>query len=460
MKEYDICVIGAGAAGLVAAAAANRSGARTALIERDQVGGECLHVGCIPSKTFLHSANLYKNMKNAEQYGLPGCHGGTPDLGKVMGHVRNVIDSITHYENEEAYKKLGIDVYIGKNHFVSKNILSVNGNELFSKYFIICTGSSAQVPPLEVLQDIPYLTNKNFWDQKTLPRRTLILGAGPIGIELGQALQRLGSEVYITMRSDRILQKEDAGIAEEMKKILQNDGVQFLDNTTVTGFKRENSRITARYTRNGSEKDLVVDTVIVATGRKPNIEELNLENAGVAYKKEGILVNDELMTTTDNIYACGDVIGKYLFTQAASLYAIIAVNNIIKSEKMTISGNVIPWVIFTDPELAHVGFTEDDARKKFGDVTVLHLDTVFGRLRTENSTKVFLKIILTRDDTIVGAHAIGTGSGEYIQNLTLAMQDHITVKQIAETIYPYPTFSEIVKKAFSRYLRTKHDIAP
>jgi pyruvate/2-oxoglutarate dehydrogenase complex dihydrolipoamide dehydrogenase (E3) component len=459
MKEYDICVIGAGSAGLVAASAANRSGARTALIERDLFGGECLHSGCIPSKTFLHAANLYYTMKNAGQYGLPVCHASTPDLGKVMGHVRSVIDSITRYENPEAYQKLGIDVYIGKNHFVSKNILSVNDNELFSKYFIICTGSSAKVPPIEGLKDIPYLTNKNFWDQATLPGKTLILGAGPIGIELGQALRRLGSDVSITMRSDRILQKEDPAIAEEMKKILQGDGVHFLDNSTVLGFKRENSRIIARYARNGSEQELVVDAVVVATGRKPNIEDLLLENAGVAYGKEGIVVNDELMTTADNIYACGDVIGKYLFTQAASFYAGIAVNNIVKSEKKTISEGVMPWVIFTDPELAHVGFTEDEAREKFGDVHVLLLDTVFGRLRTENSTKVLLKIILTSDDRIVGAHALGTGSGEYIQDLTMAMQDHIPVKQIAETIYPYPTFSEIVKKAFSRYLRTKHTIA-
>ena len=460
MKEYDICVIGAGSAGLVAASAANRSGARTALVEQAQFGGECLHSGCIPSKTFLHSANVYYTMLHAGQYGLPVCHAGIPDLGKVMAHVRSVIDSITQYENREAYQKLGIDVYIGKNHFISKNILSVNGNELFSKYFIICTGSSAVVPPIEGLEDIPYLTNKNFWDQTTLPGSTLILGAGPIGIELGQALRRLGSDVSILMRSDRILQKEDHAIAEEMKKILQADGVHFLDNSTVMGFKRENSRIIARYTRNGSDHELLVDAVVVATGRKPNIEDLHLEHAGVAYGKGGIVVNDELMTTADNIYACGDVIGKYLFTQAASFYAGIAVNNIVSSEKKTISDGVMPWVIFTEPELAHVGFTEDEAREKFGDINVLHLDTVFGRLRTENSTKVFLKIILAGDDRIVGAHAIGTGSGEYIQNLTMAMHDHISVKQIAGTIYPYPTFSEIVKKAFSRYLRTKHDSAP
>ncbi|RPI38499.1 MAG: FAD-binding protein [Methanoregulaceae archaeon] len=460
MKEYDICVVGAGSAGLVAASAANRAGARTALIERDLFGGECLHSGCIPSKTFLHSANLYYTMKHAGQYGLPACHAGTPDLGEVMGHVRRVIDSITQYENAETYKKLGIDVYSGKNHFVSKNILSVNGTELFSKYFIICTGSSALVPPIDGLEDIPYLTNKNFWDQETLPKRTLILGAGPIGIELGQALQRLGSEVTITMRSDRILQKEDPAIAEEMKKILQDDGVHFLDNSSVLGFKRENSGITARYARNGTEQELVVDAVVVATGRKPNTEDLLLENAGVEYSKNGIIVNDELMTTADNIYACGDVIGKYLFTQAASFYAGVAVHNIVHEEKKTISDSVMPWVIFTSPELAHVGFNEEEAREKFGDIHVLLLDTVFGRLRTENSTKVFLKIILTGDDRIVGAHALGTGSGEYIQDLTMAIQDHIPVKQIAETIFPYPTFSEIVKKVFSRYLRTKHALTP
>jgi pyruvate/2-oxoglutarate dehydrogenase complex dihydrolipoamide dehydrogenase (E3) component len=457
MKKYDICVIGAGSAGLVAASAANRAGATTALIERDRIGGECLHSGCIPSKTFLHSANLYYTIKHAGQYGLPACQAGEPDLGKVMDHVRKVIDAITQYENAEAYQKLGIDVYRGKSHFISKNILSVNGNELFSKYFIICTGSSALVPPVDGLKDIPYLTNKNFWDQVTLPKRTLILGAGPIGVELGQALQRLGSEVYITMRSGRILQKEDPYIAGEMKKILETDGVKFLDNTTVLGFKKENSRIIARYTRNGSEQELAVDAVVVAIGRKPNIEDLNLENAGVAYGKGGIIVDDELLTTADNIYACGDVIGKYLFTQAASYYAGIAVHNIVKSEKKSIADGVMPWVVFTTPELAHVGYTEEEAREKFGDVQVIHLDTVFGRLRTENSTKVFLKIILTGNDTIVGAHAIGSGSGEYIQNLTMAMQDRIPLKQIAGTIYPYPTFSEIVKKAFARYLRTKQD---
>jgi len=257
------------------------------------------------------------------------------------------------------------------------------------------------------------------------------------------------------MRSDKILQKDDAEIAGEMKKILEGDGIQFLDNTTVQEFKRENSRTIVHYSRNGSDNELVVDAVVVAIGRKPNIEGLYLENAGVEYKKEGIVVNDELKTTADNIYACGDVIGKYLFTQAASYYARTAVNNIMNTEKLTISRSVMPWVIFTDPELAHVGCTEDEAREKFGNVHILRIDTVFGRFRTENSPKVFLKIILTGDDTIVGAHALGAHAGEYIQDLTLAMQDHITVKQFAETIYPYPTFSEIVKKAFSRYLRTK-----
>jgi len=210
-----------------------------------------------------------------------------------------------------------------------------------------------------------------------------------------------------------------------------------------------------RYDKNGTAVELAVDTILVAIGRKPNIAGLNLENAGVEYKKEGIIVNDKLKTTAENIYASGDVIGKYLFTHAASYYAEIAVNNILKTEKITISQIVMPWVTFTDPEIAHVGMTEKEAREKFTDINLLYVDATLDRFRTENTTKGFIKIVLDKNDTVIGAHALGAHAGEYIQNLTLAMQHNITIQQLSETIYPYPTFSEIVKKAFSRYLRAK-----
>jgi len=455
MKEYDVCVIGAGSAGLVAATMANRLGARTSLVESKIIGGECLNSGCIPSKTFLYSANLFHNSRKATELGLPTGIVGKPDLGKIMGHVKNLINSMARSENEETFQKMGIDVFHGRSYFVSKNILSVNGEEISSKYFIVCTGSSPAVPPIETLQNVPYLTNENFWDQDELPLRTLIMGAGPIGIELGQALSRLGSEVYVATRSGSILKKEDDEIAFEMKKILVDEGLKFLNNIRIKQFEKDGSKIIVRYDKNGTIAELVVDAVLVAIGRKPNTSGLNLENAGVKYKKEGIIVSDELKTTTENIYACGDVIGKYLFTHAASYYAEIAVNNILKMKKTIISQAVMPWVTFTDPEIAHVGMTEKEARKKFVDINILHVDATLDRFRTENATKGFIKIILDKNDTIIGAHAIGAHAGEYIQNLTLAIQHKITIQQLSGTIYPYPTFSEIVKKAFSRYLRTK-----
>jgi len=428
---------------------------RTCSCHNGKPAGECLNSGCIPSKTFLYSANLFYNSRKAGELGLPTGVGVKPDLGRIMEHVRKLINSMAQSENEETFQKMGIDVYPGRSYFVSKNILSVNGKEISSKYFIICTGSLPVIPHIETLQNVPYLTNTNFWDQDELPLRTLIMGAGPIGIELGQALSRLGSEVYIATRSDAILKKEDDEIALTMKKILMDEGLKFLNNVRIKQFEKDGSQIIVRYDKNGAAVELVVDTVLAAIGRKPNIAGLKLENAGIEYKKEGIIVNDELKTTAENIYACGDVIGKYLFTHAASYYAEIAVNNILKMEKASISQVVMPWVTFTDPEIAHVGMTEKEAREKFTDINLLYVDATLDRFRTENTTKGFIKIILDKNDTIIGAHALGAHAGEYIQNLTLAMQHNITIQQLSGTIYPYPTFSEIVKKAFSRYLRTK-----
>lgn len=455
MNGYDICVVGAGSAGLVAATTANRLGAKTILIEKNKIGGECLHSGCIPSKTFLHSSRVYHDSINSRELGLPKLNSTKPNLEAVMGHVKAVINGIYKNENKDVFQKMGIDVYLGGGAFISQNEFIIGKKTINAKFFIVCSGSSPSVPPVDGLADIKYLTNNNFWDLLSLPSKILIMGAGPIGLELGQALARLGSKVFIALRSKQILKKEDSEIAAEMEKILIDENITFLKKTNLNKFSQKDDKIIIDYSEDGLDKKLIVDEVLVSTGRKPNIEGLNLEKAGVEYTKKGITVNDELQTSAENIFACGDVIGKHQFTHAASYYAEIAVNNILSDKKIDLNDRIIPWVTFTDPEIAHVGLTEEEARGKFDDIHVLKVDAALDRFLTDNTSKGFIKIILDKSDTIVGAHAIGAHAGEYIQNLTLAMQNNISVKQFSETIYPYPTFSEIVKKAFTRYLRTK-----
>lgn len=449
MDEYDVAVIGAGSAGLVAATIANQSGAKTALIEKNKIGGECLHTGCVPSKTFLHSANLFHYTKNSREFGLPSSQIGKPDLGKIMEHVKSVIDSIYQHEKKEVFEEIGIAVYFGKSQFISNKSILINNKKISSKFFIICTGSSPKVPPIDGLENVPYLTNENFWNMKKLPKRALIMGAGPIGIELGQALSRIGSEVYIAMRSNKILKKEDREISDEMKRILLNENIKFLINSSITKFsKKENQVINVEYEQNGEKKQIEIEALVVAIGRKPNSSDLELDRAGVEFKKNGIIVDNELKTTAENIYARGDVIGKYLFTHAASRYAEIAVNNILNKEKIKIDKIVMPWVTFTDPEIAHVGLTEQEAKTKYSDIKVLRANATLDRFKTENKVKGFIKIILDKNEKIIGGHIIGAHAGEYIQNLTLAIQNGISVNQFAETIFPYPTFSEIMKMAF------------
>jgi pyruvate/2-oxoglutarate dehydrogenase complex dihydrolipoamide dehydrogenase (E3) component len=456
MKDYDICVIGAGSAGLVAATTANQLGAKTVLVEKNKIGGECLHSGCVPSKTFLHSANIYYYAKNSTIFGLPSWKIEEPDLTKIMEHVKSVIESIYQHENKEVFEDIGIDVFIGKSEFISNRKLKINNKEIFSKFFIICTGSSPRIPYIEGLENVAYYTNENFWYMEKIPKKTLIVGAGPIGIELGQALSRIGSEVHIAMRSNKILKKEDRKISEEMKKILHDENIKFLRNTSITKFsKKEKQIIIVEYEQNGEKKQIEIEALVIATGRKPNISELKLDRAGVESNNKGIIVDNQMKTSADNIYACGDVIGKYLFTHAASRYAEIAVNNILRQEKIKIDKIVMPWVIFTDPEIAHVGLTEQEARTKYEDIKILSANATLDRFQTENKIKGFIKIILDNREKIIGGHILAAHAGEYIQNLTLAIQNGISVKEFAETIFPYPTFSEIIKMAFARYVFQK-----
>ncbi len=454
MYKFDICVIGAGSAGLVAATTANRLGAKTLLVENNKIGGDCLHSGCVPSKTFIHSAKVFNALKNSMHIGLPEYH---PKLNfnKVMKHVRKTVDSIYQFENKEVFEKMGITVMFGNPEFNSNKEILINNGLVKADYFIICTGSSPLVPKINGFDKIEYLTNENFWELNELPEKILILGAGPIGLELGQSLNRFGSKVFIMIRSNNILKKEDTEISSTMEKILKNEGIVFIKNSNIQDIFQVGSDITIKYKCINKSVEIKVNKVFAAIGRTPNCNSLNLEKANVNYTNKGISVNNMLQTTSQNIYASGDVIGKYLFTHAASYYAEVAVNNILKTDKKDINNSIIPWVTFTEPEASRVGLTEEEAKEKYGEINVLKVDCNLDRFIAENKTKGFFKIILNCDDRIVGAHIIGANSGEYIQNITLAIKNNLSIYSFAETIYPYPTFSEIIKKAFVRYLRTK-----
>lgn len=455
MKPYDICVIGAGSAGLVAATTANRLGARTVLVEKNKIGGECLHSGCVPSKAFVHAARTYKQAKEAEKIGLPALRDKKlPDLAPLMEHIQNIINSIYAQENADVYRGMGIDVLFGAPTFRSAEEIALDDQTITARHFIICSGSAPQFPPIPGLEPSRCLTNENFWDLRKLPETILFLGAGPISVELGQALARLGSRVYLIFRTERILKKEDPEIAVALQDILAREGVGILDQTQIKRMAKKGDNYLLTLERGGQETVLAADAVFVATGRQPNLATLQLENAKVAYGKQGIGVDDYLQTSAANIYACGDVIGRHLFTHAAAFHAETAVRNILQERKTKISEKVMPWVTFSDPEAAHVGLTESEAREKYSAVKILKTRCNLDRFLVEGQDQGFLKIILNDEDEICGAHALGAHSGEFIQQITLAMQNKLGVREIAGTISPYPTFSEIVKKTFSRYLRS------
>lgn len=455
VRTYQVVVIGAGSAGLVAATTAKRLGARTALIEHNKVGGECLHSGCVPSKTLIHSAKLFYEMTRAERYGLPPV---APDLdfARVMEHVQQVVHGIYQHENPAVFREMGIDVYEGGAGFTSPQEIQVNGQALGFERAIICTGSSPLILPIEGLDKINYLTNENVWALRELPPSLLVIGAGPISVEMGQSFSRFGSNVTLVEIMDRVVPNEDEEISRELQRILEGEGVTCLTSSKVVKVEPAGKEIAVTVEGAKSQQLVRAAAIMVSVGRSPNLNGLQLENAQVQYSRRGIEVNPYLQTSAPSIYAGGDVVGPFRFTHTASYQADVAVKNALGNPRTQQDLRVLPWVTFSDPECARVGMTEAEARKEHGQVTVLRIgaDSV-DRPRTEGKTEGFLKIILDTSDRILGGHALAAHAGEYIHEIALAMQERLNIQALANLIHAYPTYSELVKKAAVRYLRTK-----
>ena len=441
--KYDIVIIGGGSAGLVVASAAAQLKAKVALVERNKLGGDCLWFGCVPSKSLIHASRVAYQVKNAARFGI---YTEPPEIefAKVTGHVQQVIANIQPHDSPERFRGLGVEVIFGEGKFIDKKTFEVDGQQLTARAFVIATGSRPAIPSVEGLHSADFLTNEKVFDLKERPNSLVIIGAGPIGCELGQAFSRLGSNVTIISSKSHILPKEEPEAALVVQKQFESEGINILKEVRAEKVEVVDGK--KQVTAGG--KNIIVDEILVAGGRLPNIESLNLEVAGVEVGKPGIIVNEKLQTTNSKIYACGDVIGGYQFTHVAGYEAVVALTNALFFPISKVNYRVIPWATFTDPELARVGLTEQQAKERYGDDVYVLKQPFSGvdRAQAEAATNGFCKIITKGNGEILGAHLVGISAGELIHEIVLAMSHKLPVSALTG-IHVYPTLSEVNSKA-------------
>jgi pyruvate/2-oxoglutarate dehydrogenase complex dihydrolipoamide dehydrogenase (E3) component len=453
MYDYDVVVIGAGSGGLVACKVANGLGKRTALIEKRKLGGDCTWFGCVPSKTLIKSANIAHDTTRLREFGLEP--GGPVELNadKVMAHVRAIVQADADGHPPETFEAEGINVLFGAGRFLDAHNLRVGEKKISANKFIICTGSHPFVPPIPGLENTPYLTNERIFDLETLPRSMIVLGAGPIGIELSAALNRLGVKVTIVERSPGILQRDDPELVDRLLAILRAEGVKILTETTAAGFTRQGNRVIADIEDKAGPRQIEAESVLVSVGRRPNTGGLDLERAGVQVHAAGVKVDKHLRTTAKNIYACGDVVPPYLFTHVAEYEAIIAATNacLPLPVRRTNYDNML-WATYTDPELAHAGLTEEQAKQKYGDAIRIyrweHRDV--DRAKTDLASNGLSKFICDNKGKLLGIHILGHGAAELMHEAQVVKSLGLPFSKIASVIHAYPSYSDAVRQPAKR----------
>lgn len=454
---YNLVVIGAGTAGLVAAAGAAGLGARVALVERDLLGGDCLNVGCVPSKALVRAARAVADVRGAGAFGVHVPEGVDVDFPRVMGRMRELRGAISPHDSAARFRGLGVDVYLGEGRFTSTTTAEVDGRTLTFSRACIATGARASAPPIPGLDEAGYLTNETVFSLTALPRRLAVIGAGPIGCELAQAFARFGSEVHLFEAMHGVLPNEDSDAAEVVRAALVRDGVHVMccgQNLQVEG-RSDGKRL--RVDSHGTHYDVTVDAILVGAGRAPNVHGLGLESAGVAFDINGVTVNDFLQTSVPHIYAAGDIASRYKFTHAADALARIVIQNALFFGRKRASALTIPWCTYTDPEVAHVGLFPKDAEAQGVALDTYTIEQAKGdRALLDGETEGFLKIHARKGtDTILGATLVARHAGEMISEVTLAMTAGVGLGTLATTIHPYPTQAEIFKKAGDAYSRTR-----
>ena len=463
---YNVVVIGAGTAGLVTAAGTAGLGGRVALIERHKMGGDCLNYGCVPSKAIISSARAVERIRQADRWGLEAQEPQF-EFTQVFERMRERRAMIAPNDSEERFEDLGVDIFRGDAHFASPDEVVVGDVRLRAKNFVIATGSRAAVPPIEGIDQVPYFTNETIFDRLTeKPDHMIVLGGGPIGCELGQAFNRLGIEITIVQRGQQVLTKEDPDVTEFIQKRLESEGIRIFTQAEPKRMEMKDGRIHLDVLRKpsgdgeGQTTRLSAQTLLIAAGRIPNVEKLNLETAGVRFSRSGVEVNDYQQTSQPHIYAAGDVAGPYQFTHMADVQARVVVRNILMQFqflRQKVDYSVVPWCTYTSPEVAHVGMSETEAKEQNieYDLFTQPMEAV-DRAVVESEEEGFAKVLTEKgNDKILGATLLSEHAGDLLHEFVLAMKHGIGLGGIASTIHAYPTFAELARKVGDQYNRTR-----
>ena len=447
--DYDVVIIGVGSAGMIAGEVAAKMGVKAALVERHRVGGDCLWTGCVPSKALLASAKAAHAIRHADRYGLVAADPQF-DSADVWQRIRGVQREIAETDdNPDKYKELGVDLLWGDAKFEGEHRIRAGDRVVTAKYALVCTGSRPAAPPLDGLEETGYLTSENVFELDRAPRSLIIIGGGPIGIEMAQGMNRLGVNTTVLQRAGRILERDQPELTEILLGKLREEGVEIHLNAELQSVGKEGEQKVVRGRAGDEEKAWSAEEVLVAEGRTPNIEGLALDSVAVKTRRRGIRVDGNLRTTADWVYAAGDCAGRFLFTHSAGAEAVTALRNMFFPGSAS-APDIIPWTTFTDPELAHVGMTADEARKKLGKDNVRIFEWELGhsdRARAEGATEGRIIAVTDSKFKIVGAHILAPAAGEMISQFTLAVNQGLRLTpDFGNLVQVYPTFSTSISQ--------------
>lgn len=456
IEVYDFVVIGGGSAGLVAAGGAALLGAKVLLVEKRALGGDCLYTGCVPSKTLIRSARFAADLRRATDFGFRVSDFGfeNDDFASIANRVSRVVKTIERHDSPERFEKMGVEVVFGAPRFLNRREIEIElrtgeTRKIKAKRFCIATGSSATIPPVDGLKEVGFQTNETVFELKKLPAKLVVLGGGAIGVEIGQSFRRFGSDVTIVETDERILKTEDREISEFVEANFRRENIEILTKTKAVTVRIENGKKFIGLEQNGKQFEIEADEILVATGRKPNLENLGLEKAGVEFDKNKIIADPFLRTTAKHIFAAGDVTGNFRFTHAADYEAQTVINNafLFRPFLKKVDYRAIPWATFISPEIGRVGLTETEAREEFGDKIKIY-KVGFDendRAQAEDEAIGFAKIVCRANGEVVGAHLVGASAGEVVHEFVWAIKMRWKISELNRIVRVYPTLSKIVQ---------------